>query len=172
MKVSDRDGKDVAQQGIDENAEYIRFCAKAADPMRRALFGLHASFTLNDELLARCAATAAELIQDAIFTRRKQYPTRRIAGKNTEKALWNGCGISAFWGKKPLRPIVSMWTSVKWIFCVPAGRLSYTIQSPIWGTRGLLAGSGNDGQRNTGGLGGQMGTPCDMLESLKWQSAA
>jgi putative selenium metabolism protein SsnA len=60
-EVSDRGGEQVAQQGIDENAEYIRACQKAADPMRRGLFGLHASFTLNDDLLRRSAEMALEL---------------------------------------------------------------------------------------------------------------
>jgi len=60
-EVSDRDGDQIAQQGIDENAEYIRYCRNSPDSMRRALFGLHASFTLNDELLRRSAEMADEL---------------------------------------------------------------------------------------------------------------
>ena len=60
-EVSDRDGESVAAQGIAENAAYIRDCQQANDPMRRALFGLHASFTLNDDLLRRSAEQAAEL---------------------------------------------------------------------------------------------------------------
>ena len=61
MKYLTGTGETVAQQGIDENSEYIRHCAKKADPMRKGLFGLHASFTLNDALLGRCAETAASL---------------------------------------------------------------------------------------------------------------
>lgn len=60
-EVSDRDGEEVAQQGIEENAAYIRDCQQAGDSLRRALFGLHASFTLNDDLLRRSAAMANEL---------------------------------------------------------------------------------------------------------------
>jgi putative selenium metabolism protein SsnA len=60
-EVSDRDGEVVAQQGIEENAAYIRDCQQAGDSLRRAFFGLHASFTLNDDLLRRSAETAAEL---------------------------------------------------------------------------------------------------------------
>lgn len=60
-EVSDRDGEAVAEQGIEENAAYIRECQQAGDSLRRALFGLHASFTLNDDLLQRSAAMAKEL---------------------------------------------------------------------------------------------------------------
>ncbi len=60
-EVSDRDGEAVAEQGIEENASYIRDCRQAGDSLRRALFGLHASFTLNDDLLRRGAEMATEL---------------------------------------------------------------------------------------------------------------
>ena len=60
-EVSDRDGEQVATQGIEENSEYIRHCNKTGDLMRKGLFGLHASFTLNDDLLRRCTKVASEL---------------------------------------------------------------------------------------------------------------
>ena len=60
-EVSDRDGGQAAQQGINENIDYIKACCGSNDSMRRALFGLHASFTLNDELLRQCSETAATL---------------------------------------------------------------------------------------------------------------
>lgn len=60
-EVSDRDGMQAAQQGIDENVDYISKCSNGKDSMRRALFGLHASFTLNDALLRRSAEVAAML---------------------------------------------------------------------------------------------------------------
>ncbi len=56
-EVSDRDGPDIARAGIEENASFIRACTTADDGMIRALFGLHASFTLSDATLeAACAA--------------------------------------------------------------------------------------------------------------------
>ncbi len=60
-EVSDRDGMQAAQQGIDENVNYIGKCKNDKDSMRRALFGLHASFTLSDALLRRSAESAAML---------------------------------------------------------------------------------------------------------------
>ena len=60
-EVSDRDGETAAQQGIAENVSYIRHCRESGSAMRRGLFGLHASFTLNDGLLRRCSEAAAAL---------------------------------------------------------------------------------------------------------------
>ena len=55
-ELSDRDGAKVAQDGIDENVEFIKRCRTEKDGQLRALFGLHASFTITD----RTMATAAE----------------------------------------------------------------------------------------------------------------
>ncbi len=52
-EVTDRNGSDEARAGIDEN---LRFMAdRADDPRIRGVVGLHASFTLRDETLARVA---------------------------------------------------------------------------------------------------------------------
>ena len=57
-EVSDRDGPEVRQAGIAEN---VRFAQRAAgDPMLAAMFGLHASFTLEDDSLKACAKAAAD----------------------------------------------------------------------------------------------------------------
>ncbi len=62
-EVSDRDGPERAFEGIEENR---RFAAAAAeDDLRRAQFGLHASFTLLDETLR--AAREAERESGAGF---------------------------------------------------------------------------------------------------------
>ena len=64
-EVSDRDGKDIRDRGLDENARYIRKCrqARASDPdhLYDGMMGLHASFTLDDDTLERAAALAEEL---------------------------------------------------------------------------------------------------------------
>ena len=60
-EVSDRDGAAIASQGLEENASFARRCAAEADPHLRALFGLHAAFTLADATLDRAAALATEL---------------------------------------------------------------------------------------------------------------
>ncbi len=55
-EVTDRDGPERAQAGIDENVRFAR--AVAAEPQLAASFGLHASLTLSDETLADCVAAA------------------------------------------------------------------------------------------------------------------
>jgi putative selenium metabolism protein SsnA len=60
-EVSDRDGERVTAEGLAENAAFARRCAREQDPQLRALFGLHAAFTLSDGTLERAAALGREL---------------------------------------------------------------------------------------------------------------
>ncbi|MFA6093324.1 MAG: putative aminohydrolase SsnA [Elusimicrobiota bacterium] len=60
-ELSDRDGDKAAQDGIDENAEFIRRCKTEGGDQFRALFGLHAAFTLTDATLQRAADAARQL---------------------------------------------------------------------------------------------------------------
>ena len=60
-EVSDRDGEIIAQEGIQENADFIAACQKNPDPMVAGLFGLHASLTLSDQTLAKCSEEAKKL---------------------------------------------------------------------------------------------------------------
>lgn len=59
-EVSDRDGAEVAAQGIAENRAFLQYCKDAPDDRSRTLFGLHASFTLSDKTLALCRTVAAD----------------------------------------------------------------------------------------------------------------
>ena len=56
--MSDRDGQEIADQGIKENADFIGYANKQNSDMVKGLFGLHASFTLSDETLEKCVAAA------------------------------------------------------------------------------------------------------------------
>jgi putative selenium metabolism protein SsnA len=60
-EVSDRDGSRVADQGIAENRAFLESCNHAPGGSLRALFGLHASFTVTDATLDRCTRAATEL---------------------------------------------------------------------------------------------------------------
>ncbi|MRR51822.1 MAG: putative aminohydrolase SsnA [Rhodocyclaceae bacterium] len=60
-ELSDRDGEKIAQQGIDENAAFIKRCQQEDDDQLRALFGLHASFTITDKTLERAADAGRSL---------------------------------------------------------------------------------------------------------------
>jgi putative selenium metabolism protein SsnA len=60
-EVSDRDGEAIATEGLEENTAFARRCQAEQDPHLRALFGLHAAFTLSDATLGRAAALGREL---------------------------------------------------------------------------------------------------------------
>ncbi|BDU78782.1 putative aminohydrolase SsnA [Mesoterricola sediminis] len=60
-EVSDRDGAAISEEGLQENAAFARRCASERDPQLRALFGLHAAFTLEDATLDRAAALGREV---------------------------------------------------------------------------------------------------------------
>jgi putative selenium metabolism protein SsnA len=57
-EVSDRDGKDIAMEGIRENVGFIEKCNSKKDDYLKALFGLHASFTISDETLKKAVEAA------------------------------------------------------------------------------------------------------------------
>lgn len=59
-EVSDRDGPEVAAAGIEENRAFLAGPAQDRSALVRGLFGLHASFTLGDGTLRRCAEAAGE----------------------------------------------------------------------------------------------------------------
>jgi putative selenium metabolism protein SsnA len=61
-EVTDRDGKEKAQAGIQENVRFINRTADGgvADGRVRATFGLHASLTLSDETLQTCREAIPE----------------------------------------------------------------------------------------------------------------
>ncbi|MFH2204372.1 MAG: putative aminohydrolase SsnA [Elusimicrobiota bacterium] len=60
-ELSDRDGKKIAQEGIDENVDFIKRCDKKKDGQLKALFGLHASFTIGEKTMAKAAEAGNEL---------------------------------------------------------------------------------------------------------------
>ncbi|PKK40526.1 SsnA protein [Clostridiaceae bacterium JG1575] len=60
-ETSDRDGALIAQQGMEENAAFIRWAQQEPGDMVSGLFGLHAAFTLSDETLRECSRLAREL---------------------------------------------------------------------------------------------------------------
>ncbi|MFH1018652.1 MAG: putative aminohydrolase SsnA [Pseudomonadota bacterium] len=59
-ELSDRDGPKIAQEGIDENLRFIKRVKTEGHERLRGLFGLHASFTISEETLARAAKAAGD----------------------------------------------------------------------------------------------------------------
>ena len=60
-EVSDRDGAKIADDGLAENADFIKRCKKEKDPALTALFGLHAAFTIGDKTLEKAAKAGHKL---------------------------------------------------------------------------------------------------------------
>jgi len=60
-EVSDRDGDKITQEGIEENAAWIRHCQAHPDPQLKALFGMHAAFTLSDATLSKISELVSKL---------------------------------------------------------------------------------------------------------------
>ncbi|KAF5034241.1 putative aminohydrolase SsnA [anaerobic digester metagenome] len=55
-EVSDRDGKERSDLGIEENLQFIVNCNEEKDPQLKALFGMHAAFTLNEDTLRKISS--------------------------------------------------------------------------------------------------------------------
>ena len=60
-EVSDRDGDTIIDEGLAENATFAQQCLRDQDPQLRALFGLHAAFTLSDATLDRAREWGSKL---------------------------------------------------------------------------------------------------------------
>lgn len=60
-ETSDRDGEKIADEGIAENVEFIKYCNKKNDDMMKGMFGLHASMTISDKTLDKCLSAIAGL---------------------------------------------------------------------------------------------------------------
>lgn len=54
-EISDRDGKDKAQESVMENANFIKHALSDESDMISAMMGMHASFTISDETMELCA---------------------------------------------------------------------------------------------------------------------
>lgn len=166
-EVSDRDGAQVAQQGIDENIAYAGKCKQDNDPMRRALFGLHASFTLNDELLRRSAEAAAtlgvgchihtaEALSDVEDCQSKHG--KRVVERLKEFGVLNPATITAHCVHVNEREIAILREFAPFVVHNPESNMGNAVGcSPVLEMlrQGVRVGMGTDGYT------------CDMFESLK-----
>lgn len=60
-ELSDRDGARIAKEGLAENVSFIRQCRQQNDSRVKAIFGLHASFTVSDATMEKAATLGHEL---------------------------------------------------------------------------------------------------------------
>lgn len=59
-EISDRDGEEKCRQAIDENVSFINACKKDESDMIAGMMGMHASFTISDKTMYRCAEVKPE----------------------------------------------------------------------------------------------------------------
>lgn len=64
-EVTDRNGADGARRGIAENARFLKRCREEKSPLLAGAFGLHASFTVGPDTLAKCLEAAPD--KDTFF---------------------------------------------------------------------------------------------------------
>lgn len=55
-EISDRDGMDKSKEAIQENVDFIKHALADDSDMIAGMMGMHASFTISDETMERCAA--------------------------------------------------------------------------------------------------------------------
>ena len=61
FEVSDRNGEARARESVEENIRCIQALREEKNPLLSAMFGLHASFTIGEETLARAAEAGRDL---------------------------------------------------------------------------------------------------------------
>ncbi len=60
-EVSDRDGVEVCDAAIKENVDFIKYAQADTTDMIKGMFGIHASFTVSEETLAKCVEAMGDL---------------------------------------------------------------------------------------------------------------
>lgn len=60
-EISDRDGEKIADEGIKESVDFIKYTKEQNDDMLKGLFGFHASLTISDKTLDKTLKEAAAL---------------------------------------------------------------------------------------------------------------
>ena len=103
-ELSDRDGKQIAREGLEENASFIRHCRHVNNDRVKALVGLHAAFTLSDHTLESAAQLGhelrsgfhihvAEAASDQAFSRR--HHRRRVVERLNQAGILGPQSIAA-----------------------------------------------------------------------------
>lgn len=114
-ELSDRDGKEVAQQGIEENEEFIKYCADNDSGYLKAMFGLHASFTVGEETLIQPVKLATSITLVFMFMLLKLCQTRTLHVISSDSQLLKDSGITRYLVISQLLLIVFTSTKQKWI---------------------------------------------------------
>ncbi len=160
-ETSDRDGKEIARQGLRENERYIRKCraAKSGDPdhLFDALCGLHASFTLEDDTLEAAAAQSHSLDRGCHIHLSEDPVDARLTREKFGSGLAERLQKFGILGDKTLTAHgIHLQEAEKDLLAASGAMLAHTPQSnmnnavgrtDIFGylRRGVLTGLGTDG---------------------------
>jgi putative selenium metabolism protein SsnA len=92
-ELSDRDGQLISDEGIRENIYMLNHCQNNPSPMLKAMFGLHASFTVEDKTFEKVMNELGDLrpgyhIHTA-EAQSDQLTTWKMSGKRVVKRLYD-----------------------------------------------------------------------------------
>ena len=161
-EVTDRDGADKAEQGLQENLRFIERIQKKepGDANLRAHFGLHASLTLSDETLARANELcppgigfhihAAEGIADQVFS--LETSGKRVVHRLDQFGILRPESILAHGVHLDEGEIARLAETQTWLTHQPRSNMNNAVGvAPIEDmlNAGMRVGMGNDGFSNT-----------------------
>jgi putative selenium metabolism protein SsnA len=101
-EVSDRGGPEGARAGLAENSRFIHRCQAEGGAELRALFGLHASFTLSDTTLAAASALGQESQTGFHLHVAEARADQRAARRTSAKAVVERLGSFGILGPRTL----------------------------------------------------------------------
>jgi putative selenium metabolism protein SsnA len=161
-EVTDRDGREKAEQGLQENLRFIKRIQKR-DPMDanlRAHFGLHASLTLSDETLARANELcptgigfhihAAEGVADQVYS--LETSGKRVVHRLDQFGILKPESILAHGVHLDEGEIARLAETQTWLTHQPRSNMNNAVGvAPIEDMlkAGMRVGMGNDGFSNT-----------------------
>jgi putative selenium metabolism protein SsnA len=161
-EVTDRDGAEKAEQGLQENLRFIERIQKrdSLDATLRAHFGLHASLTLSDKTLARANELcppgigfhihAAEGIADQVFS--LETSGKRVVHRLDQFGILRPESILAHGVHLDEGEIARLAETQTWLTHQPRSNMNNAVGvAPIEDmlAAGMRVGMGNDGFSNT-----------------------
>ena len=161
-EVTDRDGPEKAEHGLQENLRFIKRIQKRdpKDANLRAHFGLHASLTLSDETLARASEIcppgigfhihAAEGVADQVYS--METSGKRVVHRLDQFGILRSESILAHGVFLDETEIARLAETQTWLTHQPRSNMNNAVGvAPIEDmlAAGMRVGMGNDGFSNT-----------------------
>lgn len=98
-EVSDRDGKEIALQGLEENIRWIKKSQAKQNSLIQGTFGLHASFTVMDDTMEKAVEAAKKLGVGLHLHVAEDHADQTITLQNTKKRvvkrLWDSGALGS-----------------------------------------------------------------------------